>query len=470
MKRFLNILAPALFVVAMLATAVDMSGVADNIPVLSSIVDFLAFGGFAGSFAVSPAVADPGPGYVEGAPITAGEGHNSTTKDYLKEDINKEIVKIRPNDTPLDTLTRNIGNSAPCHSWEAGGWEIGVRDVIDKLAEAYTASSPAVTYADFKVTNRNMWKTGDVFYLMDSSGAPIADGGSPAKPLAFTVRGNGSSASYISVHRISSDGTATIPSISISSDVFMARLNTAVSELAAKTAAMNMNPAKRTYYNQTHMTMVEESVIHGLYKKDVTMDFSTYQEQTLWDFRRGMELTHLFGVGGISYNSDNEMIHLATGLWNQCSETSTYVSSTLFTDQKWNDLCKDIFEGNNGSDRRFLFAGSNLLSLICGAGSYSKQLEAKNTEIVMGVRVNKIETPFGELLVKPMHTLFAGGRANYGLVLDMNYVKKYVMEPMQTKEMDFDATGEKRVKAVRLLETCSLFLENLPVHRRIIPA
>jgi hypothetical protein len=144
--------------------------------------------------------------------------------------------------------------------------------------------------------------------------------------------------------------------------------------------------------------------------------------------------------------------------------------STPMTDADWNALGKDIFEGNNGSDRRFLLAGPELMLHISQVPEYKKQLEAKNTEVVLGVRVHKIETPFGELLVKPMGTLFDNYFSKCGIVLDVNYLKKYVMEPLTATVLELDKTGQRRVKnAVRMHETYSLFLENLPVHRRIVP-
>ena len=88
------------------------------------------------------------------------------------------------------------------------------------------------------------------------------------------------------------------------------------------------------------------------------------------------------------------------------NQQSTVNFAASMSDQDWNSLGRAIFEGNNGADRRLLFAGNGLLEQIANVSSYAKQLEAKNTEMVLGLRVFKIETPFGELLVKPMGSLF----------------------------------------------------------------
>lgn len=297
----------------------------------------------------------------------------------------------------------------------------------------------------------------------------LDDSGNPVQCLIKSIADD-----KLTVQRV---GTlsATLPTIA--EDYILQRLSPAVSELEASVEGFSVQPSDRKYYNQTHMTQVEESVIHSLLKKKVAMGFSVYKEQTIWDFKRGMELCNLFGVGGLSKNAKGELVHLSTGIWWQMSESSSIPFWTessgnihAMTDQEWNAIGKAVFEGNNGADRRLLFAGSGLLEQLANVKSYQKQLEAKNTEMVLGLRVYKIETPFGELLVKPMGSLFEGYFSKCGMVIDPNFVKKYIMEPLQTTNLDLNKTGQRRVdNAVRIHETYSLFLENLPCHRKLVP-
>ena len=406
-------------------------------------------------------------GPVDGTTVV-GENAPSTTvvkAGYMDDDLDKKLVLIRPQDTPIDTFTRSIANNVKSEAWEAGGWEIGTREVWDSLDAAYSSGTT------IKVKNPDMWKPGDTMlvHTIDSNGDDSGikmDSSSPAQPVALIVKAI--SGADLTVQRVGAL-TASIPSID--DDSIIQRLSPAVSELEASVEGFAIQPSDRKYYNQTHMCQVEESVIHALLKKKVAMDFSVYKEQTLWDFKRGMELCNLFGVGGLSKNAKGELVHHSTGLWWQMSQQSTVNFAASMSDQDWNSLGRAIFEGNNGADRRLLFAGNGLLEQIANVSSYAKQLEAKNTEMVLGLRVFKIETPFGELLVKPMGSLFEGYFAKCGMVIDPNFVKKYVMEPLTTTQLDLNKTGQRRVdNAVRIHETYSLFLENLPCHRRIIPA
>lgn len=387
---------------------------------------------------------------------------NGNSANYLDDDLNPTIVKIRPQDTPIDTITRMIGNVEKSEAWEAGGWEIGTREVSDTITE--TISNNATTV---KVATPDMWLVGDTFVLINDKGAVLDSANKPISCLVTAKSGG-----VLSVQRVGTTANTAMPAVTVSESavVYALRLSRAVSELTASVTGFAIQPTDRKYFNQTHMCQVEESVIHAIHKKKVAMDFSTYKEQTLWDFKRGMEFANLFQVGGLSKDDNGELVHLATGIWWQMDRESQIDFSKAMTDDDWNALGKDIFEGNNGSDRRFLLAGPELMLHISKVPAYAKQLEAKNTEMVLGVRVYKIETPFGELLVKPMGTLFDGYFAKCGIVLDVNYLKKFVMEPLTATVLELDKTGQRRVKnAVRMHETYSLFLENLPVHRRIVP-
>ena len=378
--------------------------------------------------------------------------------NYLDDDLNPTIVKIRPQDTPIDTITRMIGNTEKSESWEAGGWEIGTRQVTDSIT---TIANNSVTFG-----TDGMWLVGDTFIVLDANGPVKVDG----EELSCVITEKKSSTEFAVEKVGDAFGKTKFTTISTSGTITAIRLSRAVSELTASVTGFALTPSPRHVYNQTHMCQVEESVIHAIHKKKVAMDFSTYKEQTLWDFKRGMEFANLFQVGGISKDANGELIHLSTGIWWQMNQQTAIDFENPMTDADWNKLGKDIFEGNNGSDRRFLLAGPELMLHISQVPEYKKQLEAKNTEVVLGVRVHKIETPFGELLVKPMGTLFDNYFSKCGIVLDVNYLKKYVMEPLTATVLELDKTGQRRVKnAVRMHETYSLFLENLPVHRRIVP-
>lgn len=438
-----------------------MCGALDGIPLLESLIDFLTIGSGASlAFAAGVVIeSETPPGTTVATAKTVEPSDENPegveTANYLDDDLNPTLVKIRPQDTPIDTITREIGNVEKSSAWEAGGYEIGTREVTDDI----TVNGTEITGTG------DMWLVGDTMLLVDDANGPILDG--QGKPISCRI--NIKVGNKLTVQRVGASTNTQMP-VEANNAKKALRLSRAVSELTASVTGFSLQPSDRKYFNQIHMCQVEESVIHALHKKKVSMDFSTYKEQTLWDFKRGMEYANLFQVGGLTKDENDQLVHLATGIWWQMTEETAYDPDDDFDDAFWNDFGKDVFDGNNGSERRFLFAGSELMLKISKVPSYQKQLEAKNTEVVLGIKVHKIETPFGELLIKPMGTLFEGYFAKCGMVIDVNYLKKYVMEPLTATVLDLDKTGQRRVKnAVRLHETYSLFLENLPVHRKLVP-
>lgn len=446
MKKFFRFSFVALFAVCLISAICGEFGLFQDCETLAAISDFLfpAMGG---------AVMAAGPGVdVNGQTVEVGDP-NAEGKEYLDEVLKKEIVKVRPSDTPLDTLTRQLNNTETAHGIEVGGWEVGTRDIQD----AVTSDSTSAQVATVAVDNVDMWLPGDTLQVPSKVG-------SDGKTLTLYVTDRGTNGASISVRAINAD---TVPVLT--ADDVLYRLGNAASETQAQSEIFVMNPSKRKNFCQIHMTQVEESVIHGLHDKKVEVDFGTYKEQTLWDFKRQMELTNLFGVKGTTYNKKNELVYTSDGLWNQLSEEHNYNKAGL-SDAEWVALSRKIFEGNNGADRRILLAGPGLLEAIASVSSYTKQLEAKSVELVHGIRVQRIETNFGELMIKNMGTLFAGDRAYWGMVLDMGYIVKKVFEPLHTEELELSKSGQRRVKAQRIIENYCLFAENLPAHCKLTPA
>lgn len=387
-----------------------------------------------------------------------------TTDDLLAQegitddDLNKLMVKVRPSDTPLDTLTREIGNVQGVASEECGGYEIGTRDILDTVIESYAGGTDV---ANIKVGKKAMWQVNETIYVPEITGG----GGKSLMLYVIGKNNTDSTLEVIAVNPVDGD----IPAIP--ADTKIMRLSKAMAELAAQTDAFTALPSTRTNYTQIHMTQVEVSVLSELRKKKVALDFSTHKELAIWDMKRQMELTNLFGVKGKFTNPEtNETVYTSDGLWHQVTHASEYNKGATPNNAFFVNLTKEIFDGNNGSERRVLLAGPNLIAYLSHVDSYVKQVEAKNVEVVHGVRFNRIETSFGELLVKSMSGLFVGDMADCGLVLDMSYIVKYVYEKLQTTPLDLNNTGQRRAKAERLLENYALFAENLDVHRKIRPA
>ena len=244
MISFKKFVMPALLAVVAAATVGDAASIFDGIPFLESLVDFFSLGSF-GSLAVV------GAGAAEvtaesNAPAgttvvsTDGDGNGA---NYLEDDLNPTLVKIRPQDTPIDTITRMIGNTEKSEAWEAGGWEIGTREVSDTITKAITANDTTV-----QVATPDMWLVGDTFVLINDKGAVLDTANKPISCLVTAKSGQ-----TLSVQRVGATANTTMPAVAITTEVTALRLSRAVSELTASVSGFAIQPTDRKYFNQTHM-------------------------------------------------------------------------------------------------------------------------------------------------------------------------------------------------------------------------
>lgn len=428
--------------VVALGAVAEVTGLID----LSNVIEFL-FGG--ASFVAAAAGVSVGE-IKDGA--TTVENAKELDGTYLKDDLEKKLIMIGPNENVIDTLTRSIGNTRKVSSITTGGWEISVRDIEDKVVSGGTVAAGGTI--NITVSKPLIWKRNDTLCIKDSASEETHN---------FFVEEITDSTLKC---RLVYDTTVPSSLPTIADDANIIRLDVAKSELDAQTDILYQTPNSRTNYCQIHMAQIEESVIHSLHNKEVTFDFSTLKEQTLFQFRRDMELSNLFGKKGY-FISNGKPMYTSDGLWRQI-EKEYPVKGVTFDNAKWVDMTRHIFDGNNGSDRRIALIGADLMAAWSTAGSFQKQLDAAQVEVVHGIRFNRIVTNFGELLVKSLSGTMVGDFSGKGIVIDPAFIRKDVFEALNTTPLDLDSTGQRRVKAVRLLENYCLYVENQPVHCKLV--
>lgn len=460
MKKIFQVL----FSLVAVFACVGSMGLLDNIECLASVVDFLFGGGAMVAFAAVATTVK--------SPVEIGDGTNPIHVEDGKpndniiydDDLEKAITKVGSNKFVLDTMTRHIKNRRDCKSWVAGGYEIGERPIEDRTKGASSASPNQATIT---VTNDDMWVEGDVLNVMTENGLLLdSDNVNTAKPFSLLVTAkNGNTLTVRRTDYRDGNAVKTIPSIP--DDSLLVRMAPAYNERVAYTDGVVQQPSRRSYYNQNFMATVEVSTLSELHKKEVNIDFATYKEQTIFDMRYAMERANLFQVGGVTIDGNGKPVYTATGAWHQI-ETSLKYSGEI-TAADWASYGRMIFSENNGSETRLLLPGADFMVMMLKNADFAKQMLEKSTELVLGVKVKRIETGFGELLVAPGAPLFRGYHSKCAMVLDLANITRETFVPMHEKELDLETPGIARAKAVRLNEISSIYLQNLPTHFKIEP-
>ncbi len=261
-------------------------------------------------------------------------------------------------------------------------------------------------------------------------------------------------------------------SATIADETKIGRLGNAKSELDADTAAFGHLPLDRSNYVQYHMAAVQESIWQKIHAKEVNWDIRDMQNMELYDMRCRMEATSWFGVKRIINDPERDDVEkYHTGGVIRFIDKHIGLPETVagFTDAYWANTTKQIFVGNNGSDTRYMFVGSDLNEKLSSITSIQKQIDGKSTEFKYGLTWNKIETNFGVLMMRHHEGFNHTGFGEVGAVLDMNHIRKRVFEPMRVRKLDLMTSGISKSNKYVIEETFGLEVRHKDTHALLLP-
>lgn len=394
---------------------------------------------------------------VDTAATTGGAA--TASSQLLLEGISQKITEMRRSKYPLDTILREIGLSENINSWESKWYNLDERGVEDTVHTTHTTSG-AAGLRSIKVNRIDLWQKDDLC-LVD--GVTGTDGYDVVLMVCDVDRPN----TEIDVIAINTTSNI-VPTVNANTK--LTNIGNAKSETAAQTNPLSILPTPTYNYMQIHMAQIEESVIMNLHKKEVPFDITDYKMAAIYHMRKRMELTSLFGVRGFTTDAvSGETKYTSGGITRQISKSIPWTKTAALSNDDLISWTESIFVGNSGADKRILFTGAGLNSALMKIPMVNKQLEAGKTEVKFGITFNLIETNYGQLLVKH-HDLFnqTGSWYYNGLVLDVGNLEKHIMEPFNTKPLDLDQTGQRRVKAYRMLENFCVATRYPDTHALII--
>lgn len=397
------------------------------------------------------------------------ENVTTASSELLDQVISQKITKIRPSDVPLDTIFRSINRTQKATSWKYEWYKEDVIAVEDTIKTSFDNSSAGIFDSStgiytISVTTPALHQEDDCILVQGIDGNDGAE-------LVLHVVAKNTTASTLDVKALNGTGPNNIDIPDLTAGTKITNMGPAKSELDAQTSPSQTAPQKTYNYNQIYMAQIEQSFIESIHKKEVNWGMSQIQEQALYNMRRKIELTTLFNVRAKTYDdNDADYKYTTGGLTRYITNTLTYTDGSL-TDGKFIDWTESIFTGNNGSDNRVLFLGKNLMSQMSKITSIEKRLQVNNNNVAMfGIQFNKIVTNYGVLYVKYHKALDDVGWNKKGIVLDINNIEKFVMEPMKTRKVDLITSGIRKADATVLEETCGLALRNPATHAIIEPA
>ena len=383
--------------------------------------------------------------------------------EMINDPVDQNLVKIRPNVSPLDTILRYAG-SKPTNNFEYEWYSIGTRAVDDKTSGTATITSnadPQLVQAVITVAgNVNKFDVTDTILFPTIKGADnealvgyVVEKDVKNKQLTITVAEEQMTDG--------GSGSKTIPAIAAGTAIYS--LGRAAGELDVKTPAISYIPKPSRGYCQIFMAQIAQSTYEKMMDKKFKFDVSEIEEQALYEYRVRMEGSFLFGKKGKVYNPNtNSYVYMTGGITRQIGRKEEL--DVTKGDAELIRVMKEIFTGNSGAKERVLLAGSEFVEKMSTFNTVQKQLEAGNTEVVWGITWKKIESNFGTLLLVQHELLNQYGWSDKAIVLDPQYLKKWQISNFERKEYDGKELAIMNGNFTVFREVCGVAVYNPDAH------
>ncbi len=441
-------------------------------------VAILAFGCDVGAATVL-SMAVPGtivPGTDGGQHVVDGPLTTDLTRQaspsLLLNEIDQQIVKIRPMATPLDQISRYAG-SKHAGSMIVDYYQVDTKPTSTVLCDSYSEGddvTPGGATPKFRLftDNDEIFDTSDTILVQgvqgyEDDGVTISE-----QELVLYVASRDISGG-LQVMAINGKTVQGVPNClpDLEEGTTLIRMGRAASELDVQSPQFEALPSKKQNFCQIFKMQVEESTLQHLSNKEVGWDLTDQEEAAIYDMRLGMEKSYLFGKKARIWDPDKkENIMFTGGIWRQAGKQFNYTSET-FTREKTVELMRMAFTGNNGSKRKILLGGSRLIGYLSNL-DYDRVVLARESVSKWGIDFTQLTSKFGTLYLLLSEVFDECGLSENGIVIDPQYVQKYVHIPFNTASLDLKKSGTRNTEALVLTEASCLVLRYPKSHMRIV--
>lgn len=423
----------------------------------------LAFAGFAGA-----AAEDTVQGTVKPT-LDTSETDDPKKPEVDKPTFAKKLTKIFPSKFPLDTVTREL----PKGKAESDEYKYAsvVARALGCTVKTTSTEVAAPALAEITLTSAHMLSVDSNLMLSNYTAtgpstkatAVSGDGVISSSPLILHIVSIDRAASKIKVFPVNASA---VPALSAGQ--FMARVGVAKDQLTAKSDDPVSMPTYDSNYCQINMATVSEAYFQMLQEKETEWGMADMQESALYDFRMQSEMAMLFGAKRFFLDPETgKAKYMMDGFVRKVGHTISN-SGNGVTEQFINGALAQIFDGNNGSEARLMFYGSDFGLSMTENATFQKQLEAGKTKIKFGITWNEIETNQGIVLAKKHDAFKLVGYGNAAIVIDPANFRRVEQRPLSVYDLDLEKSGIQRSKDRRIDESFTLEVTNPETHGLIL--
>lgn len=457
------------FIVEMFVKVVTSKGVWAALAFLALMYMLITGNDEGGLLAMALVTGVDGGKHVVNGPLTLDAVQESGNGLLLNE-IDKQIVKIRPMATPIDQLSRCAGAKSS-GSMVVDYYNVDTKETCTETVDDYDEpNANTVSENDMRAVINTM--NNDVFDVSDTILVPEVYG--------YDERGVNETSDSLVLYVMSKneDGTLVVmaangkkvgdvegcvPSIPVGTKLI--RMGRAATELDVQSPQFEAIPKKAQNHCQIFKMQIEQSTLQKIANKEVGWTMSDQEEAAIYDMRLGMEKSFLFGVKRKIYDfKKKEWVLLTGGVWHQAGKD--FVLDIAKKEEAVIDMMRNAFTGNAGSKRKILIGGSQLIGEL-NKLSFTRVVANTETTTKWGIDFSEISSKFGRLYVLLSEVFDDCGMDGCGLIIDPDYIQKYSHLPFGTEALDLKSAGVRNTDALVITEASCLVLRYPKAHMRV---
>ena len=407
--------------------------------------------------------------HVVNGPLTIDAVQESENGMLLNE-IDKQIVKIRPMATPIDQLSRCAGAKSS-GSMVVDYYNVDTKETKCELEDSYIEPSAGEvaensTRAVINTTNNDVFDVSDTILVADTNGYAEDGVTSSSHGLVLYVvsKNEDGTLNVMAVNgKKIGDVDCCVPTIPAGTTLI--RMGRAATELDVQSPQFEALPKKAQNNCQIFKMQIEQSTLQKIANKEVGWTMSDQEEAAIYDMRLGMEKSFLFGVKRKIYDyKKKENVLFTGGIWYQAGKD--FKLDTTQKEDSVIEMMRSAFTGNAGSKRKILVGGSKLIGEL-NKLDYTRVVNNTETTTKWGIDFSEISSKFGRLYILLSEVFDDCGMEGCGLIIDPEYIQKYSHLPFGTEALDLKGAGVRNTDALVLTEASCLVLRYPKAHTRV---
>ena len=402
-------------------------------------------------------------GAVLNGPLTT-TATKSVTRELLKNELDKRIVKIRPMSTPIDQISR-MGGTRKAGSMVVDYYSVDTKPMSAKLVSSSESGQYSGRVCFILQTENNKIFQATETVLVPSMAAHRRDKKEETLVL-YVISAGIEGVKVISINNYDAgEGMYTLPLMPEGTE--LVRMGKAAKELDVQTPQFEALPVKCQNYCQIFKAQVEQSTFQKIADKEVGWNFSDQEEVAIIDMRLGMEKNFLFGskLRFDSLETDDEIM-LTGGIWYQTNHEWIYEKGK-FDMSSLVEMSRSAFTGNAGSSRKVLIGGSKFIEALHKL-EITRTISSSEVKTKWGLDFTEITTKFGTFYVMLSEIFDQCGHEYDAFVLDPEYITKYSHIPFHTERLDLRGSGVRNTEAVVITEASCLVLRYPNAHMKVM--